>query len=161
MSETRTGISRLSQSIGRWPASASEPALITSISQALATSSPPPSRWFNRALRAAAWASPFPLTPANSGSSAGRVRSPLKMPCSGQRSASGQCLGERHFVGVLEVGAHRKPARETGHTGLSAQLLGDVKSGCLARRRRIRGEQDLSDIPLIDAPQELGDSQVL
>src|SRR6202035_448810 len=61
-------------------------------------------------------------------------------------AAPGEGLAERDLVGVLQIRAHRQAAREPCDGDLpraSAQLLGDVQRGGLARGGRVRGEDDL------------------
>src|SRR5581483_10580118 len=68
---------------------------------------------------------------------------------------------ERHLVGVLEVAAGGKAAREACDADAVAQPAGEIRRGRLAGRVRVRREDDLDDAVALDAVQELVDPQIL
>ena len=76
-----------------------------------------------------------------------------------------QRAAQRDLVRVLEVGAHRKPARKPGDHHVRrtfAQGVGQVERRGLAGRRRVRGDHDLADArAVVHAAEQLWHVQVL
>ena len=75
-------------------------------------------------------------------------------------AASGERASECHFVGVLEIAAHGKPARESGHDDPVAEAVREVRGRSLSRHGRVRRQHDLLDTIRADAVEETFDPQV-
>jgi len=76
-------------------------------------------------------------------------------------AAAGQRPPERDFVRVLQVAADRQAAGQPRHAHASAQAVGDVSRGRLARHVRIRGEHDLLHAVPFNPSNQLVDAQML
>src|SRR5262249_10556669 len=77
-------------------------------------------------------------------------------------AAAGERSGEGGLVGELEVSAHREALREPGDPDAHRlEEAHEVERGRLALHVRVRGDDDLLDLAVLEADEELLDAELL